>query len=76
MVKVKVKEVVGGRGRQGVEVKIIRDPKVTMQRKKTKGMLLQEMIKAAHDAPSDGFIPCDPVNSKGAGSCILTLLLP
>ena len=39
-VKVKAKEVVGGRGRQGVEVKIIGDPKATMQRKKTKGMLL------------------------------------
>ena len=56
-IKAKAKEVVRGRGRQGMEVKImIGDPKATMQRKKTKRMLLQEMIKAAHDhnTPSDG----------------------
>ena len=41
MVKAKAKKGVGGRGRQGVEVKIIiGDPKATVQRKKTKGMLL------------------------------------
>ena len=55
-VAVKGKGKVMEKGRQGRQVKDLR---------KTKGVLLQEMIMTTCDQPNGDGLPCGPVNSKG-----------